>query len=42
MRQTMYIPFKYDIQVLNYYLNSYFAEVQVEFNKPHISNGGIH
>ena len=27
LKQTLYIPFKYDIQVLNFYLHSYFADV---------------
>ena len=33
MKQTLFIPFKYDIQVLNFYLHSYFAEVRVSFTK---------
>lgn len=28
LKQTMFIPFKYDVEVLSFYLNSYFAEVQ--------------
>lgn len=33
MRQTLYVPFPYDVQILNFYLHSYFAEVKVIFNK---------
>lgn len=32
MKQTLFIPFEYDIQILNYYLHQYFAEVRVVFN----------
>ena len=32
LKQTMYIPFKHDINILNYYLFSFFAEVQVKYN----------
>lgn len=31
MKQTLFVPFPYDIQVLNFYLHSYFADVQVIF-----------
>lgn len=31
MKQTLFVPFPYDIQVLNFYLHSYFADVQVTF-----------
>jgi hypothetical protein len=27
MKQSLFVPFSYDIQVLNFYLHSYFAEV---------------
>ena len=33
LKQSMYIPFKYDLQVLHYYLFSFFADVQVHYNK---------
>jgi hypothetical protein len=33
MRQSLFIPFKYDVQVLNFYLHSYFADVRVTFNQ---------
>lgn len=29
LKQTLFIPFKYDIQVLNFYLHSYFADIKV-------------
>lgn len=32
MKQTLFVPFPYDIQILNFYMHSYFAEVQVEVN----------
>ena len=35
LKQTLYIPFKYDIQVLNFYLNSYFADIKVEYIQGH-------
>jgi hypothetical protein len=37
MKQTLFIPFKYDVQVLNFYLHSYFADVKVEFNADKLS-----
>ena len=33
MKQTLYVPFPYDIQVLNFYLHSYFADVRVAYCK---------
>lgn len=33
MKQTLFIPFQYDVQVLNFYLYSYFADVKVQFNE---------
>jgi len=30
MKQTMYIPYKYDIQVLTYFLYSYYADVDTD------------
>ncbi len=35
LKQTLFIPFKYDIQILNFYLHSYFADIQVAINKNH-------
>lgn len=32
MKQTLFVPFPYDIQILNFYLHSYFSEVKVEIN----------
>jgi len=29
--QTLYVPFKHDLQLLNYYLHSFFADVSVNF-----------
>ncbi len=31
MRQTLYVPFPYDIQILNFYLHSYFADVKLSY-----------
>lgn len=31
MLQTLYVPFPYDIQVLNFYLHSYFADVKLSY-----------
>lgn len=31
MKQTLYVPFPYDIQVLNFYLHSYFADVKLDY-----------
>jgi hypothetical protein len=31
MKQTLYVPFPYDIQILNFYLHSYFADVKVSY-----------
>ena len=33
LKQTLFIPFKYDIQILNFYLHSYYADVKAELNK---------
>ena len=33
MEQTLYVPFQHDIQVLGYFLHSYYAQVDVEFPK---------
>ena len=34
LKQTMFIPFKYDIQIMNYYLFSFYADVQVKCYNP--------
>ena len=31
MEQTLYVPYQHDIQVLGYFLHSYYAQVDVEF-----------
>ncbi len=31
MKQTLFVPFPYDVQVLNFYLHSYFADVKIEY-----------
>ena len=31
MHQTMYVPYQHDIQVLAYFLYSYYASVEVEY-----------
>ena len=31
MEQTLYVPYEYDIQVLGYFLHSYYAQVDVQF-----------
>jgi Pre-mRNA 3'-end-processing endonuclease polyadenylation factor C-term len=31
MKQTLFVPFTYDVQVLNFYIHSYFAEVRIEY-----------
>ena len=33
MEQILYVPFQHDIQVLGYFLHSYYAQVDVEFPK---------
>lgn len=33
MEQTLYVPYQHDIQVLGYFLHSYYAQVDVEFPK---------
>ena len=34
MKQTLYVPFPYDIQILNFYLHSYFADVKLNIGSP--------
>jgi len=41
MKQILYVPFPYDVQILNFYLHSYFAQVQVRFNQG-AHEGGKH
>ena len=31
MEHTLYVPYQHDIQVLGYFLHSYYAQVDVEF-----------
>ena len=31
MQQTLYVPYQHEIQVLGYFLHSYYAQVDVEF-----------
>ncbi len=34
LKQTLFIPFKYDVQILNFYLHSYFADIKVLYSNP--------
>ena len=38
MKQTLFVPFPYDIQVLNFYLHSYFADVNIEYGNKAIGD----
>ena len=38
MKQTLYVPFPYDVQVLNFYLHSYFSDVSIEFGNKQVGD----
>ena len=38
MKQALYVPFPYDVQVLNFYLHSYFSDVKIEYGNKQIGD----